>query len=140
MHSLDHEITIGADPSTVYRALTTLDGIQAWFTPATTGQGEPGSSWDMSFPGSSTRFEWEVEAAQPDVLVAWRCLAGPGEAMGTTVIFRLQPVAGGTALTFTHRGWPHTAGNFTRCNTLWGGLLHHLQRYAESGAAAPMYA
>ena len=140
MHSLDHEITIGASPAAVSAALTTSAGLRGWFSSGVSGSGEAGTSWEITFPGSVTRFTWEVEAVRPEVVVAWRCLDGPGDSIGTTVSFRLEEVAGGPRVHFTHRGWPHTAGAYTKCNTLWGGLLHHLKNYAESGTAAPLYA
>lgn len=140
MHSLDHEIEIAATPAAVFSALTTAAGLQGWFSTGAAGSGEPGMSWDVTFPASSARFVWEVDASQLDLFVAWRCLEGPGDSVGTTATFRLETVGDATKVHFVHGGWPHTAGNFDRCNTLWGGLLHHLKAYVESGVAAPLYA
>lgn len=139
MHSLDHEISIGASGRKVFLALTTPDGLRGWFSARTEGSGEPGSRWDMSFTGSSTRFVWEIETSTPDELVVWRCLQGPGDAPGTGASFALDEVGGRTLLRFSHEGWPHTEGNFRRCNTLWGGLLHRLAIYAESDVPSPLY-
>lgn len=139
MNSLHHEISIRARRSVVFDALTTVGGLQGWFSKGSVGSGTPVTAWEMTFPGSPTRFTWEIEATRPEEFVAWRCLEGPGDAPGTTVEFRLEEVDRGTRLQFTHRGWPHSAGNFVRCNTLWGGLLHHLAIFSESGIQTPLY-
>lgn len=139
MHSLEHQLNISASPDVVYRALSTAEGLSGWFTTDVSGSGEVGERWSLGF-GEGLGFVWEVEASQPDRIVAWACLEGPGDAPDTTVIFRLQAREDGrTALHFTHRGWPHTSGNFTKCNTLWGGLLHRLKGYAETGSPRPLY-
>jgi hypothetical protein len=44
---------------------------------------------------------------------------------------------GRTLIEFAHRGWPHTDGNFRKCNTQWAILLHHLRDFVETGKAAP---
>ena len=38
-----------------------------------------------------------------------------------------------------HAGWPGTHGNFRKCNTTWGVLLHHLRDYVETGDAATAF-
>ena len=44
-----------------------------------------------------------------------------------------------TLLEHVHAGWPGTHGNFRKCNTTWGVLLHHLRDYAETGNPAPAF-
>ncbi len=139
MHSLDHEITIDAPADLVFTALSTAEGLRGWFTKRITGSGGVGDVWSLEFEGRPG-FEWRVEASQPTRVVVWECLSGPGDSAGTTVLYRLQQLPDGrTRLHLSHQGWPHTSGNFTKCNTLWGGLLHNLKRYSESGEIDPTY-
>ncbi len=46
---------------------------------------------------------------------------------------------GRTLVEHVHAGWPGTHGNFRKCNTTWGVLLHHLRDYVETGNAAPAF-
>lgn len=139
MHSIEHQLNVAAPSGTVYQALSSPEGIRGWFTSNVAGTGSVGDAWSLGF-GDRPGFVWEVEASEPDRVVAWTCLEGPGDAPGTTVLFRLEALDDGrTAIHFTHRGWPHTGGNYTKCNTLWGGLLHRLKDYAESGTPSPLY-
>ena len=80
-----------------------------------------------------------ITASEPLTRVQWRCTRGPGDSVGTTATFTIAPVGERTLLELQHAGWPGTHGNFRKCNTTWGVLLHHLRDYAESGDAAPAF-
>lgn len=135
MAEIDHEIKVNAPVERVHRALTTTDGLRAWHTPDADGTGAVGTEWRFGYAGRPG-FRWRVVASDP-TRVAWECTHGPGDAVGTTVSFELAPAADGrTLLTFRHSGWPGTHGNYRKCNTTWGVLLHHLKKYAETDATA----
>ncbi|MBJ8345516.1 SRPBCC domain-containing protein [Antrihabitans sp. YC2-6] len=138
MHDISHEIKIGAPPEQVYAALTTIDGIKSWQTPHTSGTGEVGSKWQFKFSGRP-EFDWEIVASEAD-RIEWRCTAGPGDSVGTTATFDISPIDDGrTHLVLTHSGWPGTHGNYRKCNTIWGVLLHHLAQAVQSGKPAPAF-
>ena len=60
--------------------------------------------------------------------------------MGTTATFTLTRTDDDRTLRrLQHAGWPGTHGNFRKCNTTWGVLLHHLRDYVETGDAAPAF-
>lgn len=72
--------------------------------------------------------------------VVWKCVEGPGDAVGTNVTVELsQPEPGRTLVELAHTGWPGTHGNYRKCNTYWGLLLHHLKQYVETGKASPAF-
>lgn len=140
MSDIDHEIRIAAAPARVFQALTTAGDLAAWYTPAVDGTGAVGSEWRFRFTGRP-EFRWQVVAADPARHVAWQCVAGPGDAVGTRVTYDISTDADGRVLlTCTHAGWPGTGGNFRKCNTIWGGLMHHLKDYVERGQARPAFA
>jgi len=136
---IDHEIKITAPPEKVYEALATHEGVTSWQTPAAVGTGAVGSEWVFPYTGRP-EFVWEITASEPGQRVQWRCTEGPGDSVGTTVTFTLSTLNDGrTLLELTHGGWPGTHGNFTKCNTLWGVLLHHIQQYVETGSPATAF-
>jgi uncharacterized protein YndB with AHSA1/START domain len=139
MPEIDHEIKISATPEQVFAALTTLDGVTGWHTPTATGTGAVGSEWVFSFT-DHPEFSWEVLASDAPSRVEWRCTRGPGDSVGTTATFTLTKTDDDrTLLEHVHAGWPGTHGNFRKCNTTWGVLLHHLRDYAETGDPAPAF-
>jgi uncharacterized protein YndB with AHSA1/START domain len=135
---IDHELKIDAPPEQVYEALTTLEGVKGWHNPTVTGSGEVGTEWVFSF-ADHPEFGWEVTASDVPCRVVWRCTRGPGDSVGTTVTFTIVPANERTLLELQHAGWPGTHGNFRKCNTTWGVLLHHLRGYVETGDAAPAF-
>jgi uncharacterized protein YndB with AHSA1/START domain len=136
---IDHEIKISAAPELVYDALTTLNGVKGWHKPTATGSGALGSEWVFSF-ADHPEFNWEIVALHPQSKVVWKCTRGPGDSVGTTATFTLINTDDNrTVVEHVHAGWPGTHGNFRKCNTTWGVLLHHLRDYVETGDAAPAF-
>ena len=136
--SLVHEISVNAPAARVMEALTTESGLRGWNTGHASGTGKPGSTWQLGY-GPGISFAWKVQEVGPSH-VTWLCTAGPGDSVGTHASYRLTARPDGkTLVEFAHDGWPHTAGAYRKCNTLWGALLHHLARYAETGRIDPAH-
>lgn len=135
MADIIHEIKINAAPQAIYQALTNASEVAKWHTAGTNGREETFTTHPNDGPG----FEWKV--LKPDIhIVEWRCIAGPGQSVGTIAHFKLSPGDGGrTLVEFSHTNWPDTDGNFRKCNTLWAILLFHLKKYLEFGNAAPAF-
>lgn len=138
MPEIDHEIKIDATPEQVFAALSTLDGVTGWHTPTASGTGAVGTEWVFSF-ADHPEFGWEVTESEAPSRVVWRCTRGPGDSVGTTAAFTVAPVGARTVVELQHAGWPGTHGNFRKCNTTWGVLLHHLRDFVETGDAAPAF-
>ena len=137
-HSLRHAVNIEADHAKVREALTSLEGLKGWTRAEVSGDGSVGSKWSLNYPGGPT-FVWEI-TTHDNQKVEWRCVEGPGDSIGTTATFELGTTPHGRVhLTFSHAGWPHQQGNFDKCNSLWGMMLHHLRAYVEEGKVAPAY-
>ncbi len=138
MPSIDHEIKINASTEAVRAALTTNAGIAGWQTPHVEGDGAVGSTWRFIFDGRP-EFAWRIDEAGPS-RIAWTCTAGPGDSAGTEAVFTIATASDGkTHLLLGHTGWADTDGNFRKCYTIWGVLLHHLKQAVETGAPAPAF-
>lgn len=139
MSEIKHDISIEATPETIYQALTTTQGLQAWFTAQVDGSGKVGTDWHLRFTDQPF-FSWRILTADNPRHVIWECLEGPGNAPGTEVEFSLKPASKTqTILTISHRGWTKDDPKFTRCVEIWRTLMNHLQRYCEAGIAEPAY-
>jgi uncharacterized protein YndB with AHSA1/START domain len=140
MVDIQHEIKIQATPERVFQALARVEDLRAWHSAQVQGSGGVGGVLTFEHTGGPT-FHWEVAESVPQKRVAWKCTAGPGDSVGTTVSFDLAPTADGrTLVELAHKGWPGTHGNYRKCNTYWGVLLHHLKQYLETGACRPAFA
>lgn len=135
MTNIDHEIKIEASPEKVSQALLNLNELKAWHTARI--EGRPGGV--LSFNGTDKpAFLWKIIENEPHKLITWECMDGPGDSIGTKAIYSLSKTGDGrTLVELQHTSWPDQEGNFRKCNTLWGVLLHHLKTYVETGKQVP---
>lgn len=130
-----------ADATTVYRALTTTEGLAAFWTPAVSGAaGETGADLRFGFAAAPAELEIRVEALEPDRRVAWTC-AGPWPGWGGTDIgWRLTAAPeGGTRVILRHAGWADDTddGDLGSVAFTWAQVLRALVAYAQTGAPQP---
>lgn len=139
MSEIKHDITIATNCATVYEALTTAQGLRAWFTSQVNGTGKVGTNWELEFVDEPS-FTWRILASENQRSVSWKCLKGPGNAAGTEVEFLLKPKTDNQViLTIIHRGWTKDDPKFASCVKIWRTLMSHLQQYCEQGIAEPAY-
>jgi uncharacterized protein YndB with AHSA1/START domain len=133
-------IDVTADPSAVYRALTTTDGVAGWWTTRNQTQGTVGQVDQMWFPDAPIPWELRVDEAVPGKLLARHCVGGPPPWIGTDVRFALEPAPeGGTRVVFDHTGFAQVDEMFRRVTMGWSQMLLQLKQYAESGRPAPYF-
>ncbi|MCW2750009.1 MAG: polyketide cyclase [Aeromicrobium sp.] len=128
--------TNGASPEAVYEALTTLDGLAAWWTTDTTGN--PDLDGVMAFRfGGDDGFDMLVRELVPGKRVLWEVVAGPDEWIGTEVLFDLRQDDGWTIVLFEHRGWRESVEFMNHCSTKWATFLLSLVELLETGSGRP---
>src|SRR5260370_21608419 len=96
MAKISHKITIQATPDRVFKALSTAEGLKAWYTPQVDGGVGEGKDVVFKFAGQEP-FRWRVVESTPNSQLRWECAAGPGAAAGSTVTFPLSATRSGRA-------------------------------------------
>jgi uncharacterized protein YndB with AHSA1/START domain len=124
-----------ASPDNVYTALTTVDGLAAWWTTDTKGSAEVGDVLEFRFPPGG--FDIKVIAREPSVHVAWEVVAGPDEWVGTTIDWRLRQDGDHTIVMFKHAGWKEPVEFMHHCSTKWATFLMSLKSLVETGEGKP---
>ncbi len=136
-----HSTLIRADPERAWQALTTAEGMNAWFT--------TGAEWTHE-PGSVMRWRWEnwgtehvTVASIGEILeieplerfvFSW---ANGSEASPSIVTMTFEPHDDGTRVELTDCGYPDTpAGRSAQmdCACGWGEALTLAKVYVEHGA------
>jgi uncharacterized protein YndB with AHSA1/START domain len=138
MTSLTLVRRIAARPAIVFEALTTADGIAAWWGPVEI-EARVGGAYRVRFRSEDGR-EHEVcgeclEVIEPVRLVMsyrW-ALGGEPEEFGrvSRIEFALRPIEGGTELTFTHADLKNAASQEAHGGG-WTGALARLERYVAT--------
>jgi uncharacterized protein YndB with AHSA1/START domain len=133
----ESRMTIRASTDAVFDALTTLEGLAAWWTPVT-GDGLTGGELTFSF-SPEARAVMRVDAAERGVGVRWTSLACVVEDwVGTTVHFDFEATpAGGTKLRFRHAGLTPRLECFSDCKSGWDHFIPSLRAYVETGTGNP---
>lgn len=138
-------LDLAAPVATVYRALTTAEGLRGWWTQTCEAGTKEGDSVDIHF--GRVHKLLQIERLVSDRTVRWHCvnadLVAPGirdprEWVDTSLIFRLVTVAAEqTTLHFEHLGLTPELECYGLCSGGWNQFLGSLQRYVETGTGAP---
>ena len=136
MPDILHKVGIkSSSPSEVYTALTTVEGLSAWWT--TTTQGESKVGGVLKFRFGNGGFDMKVLALDPARRVLWQVVDGPEEWIGTQISFDLDQRADWTIVLFRHAGWKEAVEFMHHCSTKWGVFLLSLKTLLETGKGAP---
>jgi uncharacterized protein YndB with AHSA1/START domain len=133
-------VPIAADAESIYEALSTTEGVNGWWSNHTQGPAGPGSVMKVGFEDVPMTFDFEVTEERPNQRVAWHCLAGPPEWIGTDITFDIQTDEGGNnSALFAHSGWQTTEESFPFIAFSWAQILPRLKQLAEGGRAEPFF-
>ena len=119
----------------VYQALTTREGLSAWWTNDTQGEGKVGEMLKFRFDGGG--FDMKVLELQPGKRVLWQVIEGPEEWVGTKISFDLKQEGDWTIILFKHQGWKEPVEFMHHCSTKWAVFLLSLKSLLETGKGAP---
>lgn len=158
MPNIRHELLIGAPAEKIYKAITSQEGLSAWWTPGAKAKPERGSIARFAF-GAEYFKEMKIAELEPPELVKWICITGAGEWVGTTLSFSLHPGdkqtlsdahpevkdqvqqqgkgEETTLLIFHHDDWKEYTPMFAECNYTWGQFLRSLKLLCETGRGRP---
>ena len=131
-----HRVGATSSPDNVYAALTTIDGLAAWWTEDTKGEDKVGGVIEFRF-GEAGGFDMLVLEAEPGKHVLWEVVDGPEEWIGTQVRFELKQEEGFTIVLFSHEGWKEPVEFMHHCSTRWATFLMSLKGWVETGKGEP---
>ena len=70
----------------------------------------------------------------------WECIQGPGASSGSIAVFHLAARGNSrTTVDLDHEGTDETEEKTKVCNTMWGALMVHLKKYAETKVPEPAF-
>ena len=158
MPSIQHAILIAASAEKIYHAITSQEGLSAWWTPGATANAEINSLARFPF-GDGYFKEMKIVELTPGQFVKWNCVKGDKEWLDTALTFRLEtgndktllnshPEIKGqieqlgeseniTLLIFHHENWKDYTPMFAECNYTWGRFLWSLKLFCETGKGLP---
>jgi len=157
MPNIHHAVLIGASVEKVYKAITSQQGLSAWWTPKATAKEELNSIAYFPF-GDGYFKEMKITEIKDLELVRWNCISGDKQWIGTNISFNLltgdkadllisYPDLRGqleqlqhkktTLLIFNHNDWKEYSLMFAECSYTWGQFLRSLKLFCETGKGQP---
>ncbi len=135
MPDILHKVGIRASSlNDVYGALTTIEGLSAWWTTDTHGQSKQGGVLRFRFGDGG--FDMKVLELDPGKRVLWQVVEGPAEWIGTKISFDLDQHGDWTIILFKHQGWQQPVEFMHHCSTKWAVFLLSLKSLLETGTGA----
>jgi len=126
-----------SSPDNTYKALTTIEGLSAWWTNNTQGQGDTvGGVLQFRF-GDRGGFDIKVIELHPGRRVLWQVMEGPEEWIGTRIGFELKQDGDFSIVLFKHEGWKEAVEFMHHCSTKWALFLMSLKSLVETGNGHP---
>lgn len=133
-------IEVHGDRAALTGALTTSQGLAAFWTSDSTAEPIVGSEARFGFQGAPMPLRFTVDAIDNDA-ITWTCLGEFPYWEGTTVTwgFDDEPEHGGTRITFRHAGFPDAQPEweFATVAMTWAKILERLKVLIETGTAEP---
>jgi hypothetical protein len=140
MADILHRVGIKASPDDVYLALTTREGLAAWWTNDTHGDSNVGGMLRFRFSAGGSDiggFEMKVLELHPARRVLWQVVGGPQEWIGTRISYDLKAEGDYSIVLFRHQDWKEPVEFMHHCSTKWGIFLMSLKSLLETGKGAP---
>jgi uncharacterized protein YndB with AHSA1/START domain len=128
--------TFASAPDAVYAALTDIDALTGWWTPAG-GGADAGET--LRFLMGDREVVMRVDEADRPSRVRWSVLVCEPDSdwVGTSITFDLEPVSAGTELRFRHHGLNADLECFETCLAGWTRYLASLVDYVDRGTGTP---
>ena len=140
MPDILHRVGIKSSLDDVYKALTTHDGLAAWWTNNTQGESKVGGVLPFRFSAGGVEiggFDMKVLELDPAKRVLWQVVDGPAEWIGTKISFDLKQAGDYAIVLFRHQDWKKPVEFMHHCSTKWATYLMSLKSLVETGRGAP---
>ena len=136
MPEIFHDFPVAAPPSEVFRAITTPEGLSAWWTKEAEGDAALDAEWRLDFgPGYAWRAT--VCSFEPGERIEWELVEADPDWLGARVSLRLEERGGKTWVHFHHTGWPEHNDHYRISCFCWAMYLRLLRIYVETGQVVP---
>jgi uncharacterized protein YndB with AHSA1/START domain len=141
MADIIHRVGIKSPVSKIYAALSTIEGLEGWWTKDTTGTSKVGGVIEFRFYASDRtimgEMHMDVLKLDENKLVHWRVKSGPPEWIGTDITFNLSQEEDTTIVLFGHRNWREPVEFMAHCSMKWATFLLSLRELVETGKGKP---
>jgi uncharacterized protein YndB with AHSA1/START domain len=136
MPDIFSDVPIRATWESVFRAVSTPAGLDAWWTKTSAGTPASGAQFELGFgPG----FDWRARVTKcvPHSAFELEMIQADPDWVGTRVGFLLEDQRSLTQVRFYHTGWPTANQHWRTSCYCWPIYLRLLRRHVEHAEFVP---
>ena len=136
MADIYHDLLIKAPVDHVYKAVSTPQGLDSWWTKRSEGRPVEGAEFELGF---GPEYDWraKVTKSRSPSEFELRVIKASPDWLGTRVGFHLAGRAEATQVRFYHTGWPAPNEHWRISCYCWAMYLRILRRHLENGEVVP---
>jgi len=136
MADIFHDFPIKVAPDRVFRAVSTPQGLDQWWTKQSEGAPSQGAEYKLSF---GPQYDWSAKVTRcvPNSEFELEMVRADDDWIGTRVGLRLEERGNTTWVRFHHTGWPGANEHYRISCNCWAMYLRILRRYLEHGESVP---
>ncbi len=137
MQEILHKVEIQTTTESLYQSIVSAEGLSGWWAHTIAGKSVGDLTQVFFGPNRDHEVQMRIKELEPNKKVVWQCENGPWQETGE-MTFEITETEQGSALNFSHVGWPEANDFFRHCNSKWGYFLTvSLKPYLESGTGVP---
>lgn len=136
MADILHDLPIRAPIERVFRAVSTPEGLDTWWTLRSVGCPKEGTEYELGF-GPECVWRARVIRCVPNSEFELGFTHSDDDWLGTHVSIRLESRGDGTRVRFAHTGWPNREEHYRVSSCCWALYLRVLRRSLEHGESIP---
>ncbi len=136
MADIFHDLPIKAPLERVFRAVSTPQGLDTWWTKRSKGKPQEGAEYELWF---GPEYDWRARVSRcaPNSDFELEMVRADNDWVGTRVGVHLEQRGDLTWVQFHHTGWPSLNEHFRISSCCWAMYLRILRRSLEHGESVP---
>ncbi len=136
-----HEFEIETTKEDAYKALSTEQGINGWWSGDCDIPDAEGEVLRVRFTNHNVEMGFRIDELVSNKKVVWTCVENPNPAFLDTVIkFDIKPTVSGVKFRFNHSNWDEQWDgkiNYEQSKESWQHFMNSLKSYLETGVGQP---
>jgi uncharacterized protein YndB with AHSA1/START domain len=136
MADITHHFPIAAPIDQVFRAFSTPNDLDQWWSKESSGEPVEGAEYSLGF-GSGCTWRARVTECVDNETFELTLTEAQEDWLGSRVRVDLSEQSGSTLVRFRHSGWPSENAHYYTSCYCWAMYLRILKRYVEHGETVP---
>ncbi len=139
MAEIIHRVKMRATPAQVFHALVQRSALGGSWTRGSRAEPAVGALAELCAGDEKVVARLRIAELEQGARVAWQCIDGPPDWIGTAISVDLAAEGEQTIVRFRHWNWREITDVMGYCSTQWAGLLFSMKSMLETPEPEDVY-